>query len=882
MGSRKNKGEKHNDAGQVRTDAFSETGLRFGSDSGLKGVALWNWDFQTGLLTFSPEWRRMMRLNASDPLQYVHDDWLEKVHAEDRKDVLAISEKTVLGEYEDVNVFFRMLREDGCWAWLLVWGRLGRKENGNPGSAMGTITDISALRVDAKFQHGNLGVGDNAYHAMLENSPDLLVRMDRELFPLYINPVVSRYMGRNRDEYTYSDTLEDLRMDPNQLAFLKEKVEWVFANRCSVRETISFLDAFGRQITGEYAFWPEFDCEGNVISAMSQFRDLTEQVEAEKSANHNARRLDALYRLSQMGEAPEGEVMRFVLDCTIELTGSQTGFVFIPHQGLSDPGRLGWLAGEQRFYGDNVRIKPSFLAGMAALGAVESDPASYRRFLNGDGKQPVIESQEGVYEIMRSAIVPVIEDDRIVCLVGVGNKEKDYVESDLQQLEMFISGAWLMLRRHDYFRELRFAKEAAEHANQVKDEFLANVSHELRTPLNGLLSMMQLMEYMPLSDEQREYIRAANLSGHALLRIISDILDYSRMAHGKMELSNEVFDLKQTIQSTLSLFRGEAEQKQLRFTTTLDNQIPQKLMGDDARVRQIVFNLVGNALKFTETGGITIACRLLGIDEQDRKVRVLLIVQDTGIGIPREQQVRIFEAFTQVDSSSTRKYAGTGLGLGIVKQLVNLMNGAVRLESEIGKGTSIFCELEFEQPALAPQNLASATKVEDEENVPLDILVAEDDSVSRFAINSFLKRLGHRAVCVDNGSEAIGALKLYPFHCLLTDIQMPDMDGMELAARIRENKVDGIFASDATRTLVQKVFPDAALAERPIDSGIAIIAVSAHAMAGDRERFLKRGMDDYISKPVVAEELAATLNRQVPKLMKKGQLPSAAKQKTNA
>lgn len=847
-------------------------GMRFDSNSGLKGGALWRHVLCSNSLTLSPEWRNIMRLEGFGPVEHSYEDWATKVHVEDIKELKEIVEQAARGEREDVNVIFRMQREDGCWAWLLAWGKLERGLDGKALDIHGTVTDISALRADPKFQHGNLGVGDSAYHAMLENSPDLLVRMDRELFPLYINPVVSRYMGREAHEYSFSEDLEELKLDPDHLLFLKENVEYVFERKKSVREMVSFIDAFGHEVTGEYSFWPEFDAEGNVISAMTQFRDLTEQVEAEKSARHNARRLDALYRLSQMVDSPEEEVMRFVLHCMIDLTGSRSGFVFIPRNAIDEPGQVAWSAGDQRFYSTNFSLKGSFLDGLRLKGAKEGDCASYRLLLNGKGDVPVIDSLEEVFDIYRAAIAPICEEEKLVCLVGVGNKGKDYVEADLKQLEMFISGAWLVLRRHAHFRDLRIAKEAAEHANRVKDEFLANVSHELRTPLNGLLSMLQLMEAMPLSDELLEYIRAANLSGNALLRIISDILDYSRMAHGKMELRKEVFSLKQTIESTLSLFKGEAKQKDLDFFYVIDERIPDRLMGDDARVRQIVFNLVGNALKFTDKGAISVECLYADKSQGKDRAQVVFKVTDTGIGIPGEQQSRIFDAFTQVDSSSTRKYAGTGLGLSIVKHLVALMNGAISLESEVGVGTRISCALEFDLPSLARDAAPSSLQLPGGAAVPLDVLVAEDDSVSRFALRSFLRRLGHRAVCVDNGAEAIGALKLYPFHCLLTDIQMPDMDGMELAERVRRNEVSDVPVTERIRDLLQEAFPDKTLRESPIDVEIAIVAVSAHAMAGDRERFLQRGMNDFISKPVVADELAACLNKIASELVENGRL----------
>lgn len=841
--------------------------LCFDNDSGLCGVALWHFDLKRGVLRFSPEWRGLTHQTKDVPLEYKYETWADAIHEEDRKELHELLEALRTGASAKYSAVFRMQREDGCWAWFLVWAAVSQFENGKPMHLCGTVTDISALRSDNKFQHGNLGVGNAAYHAMLENSPDLLVRMDRELFPLYINPVVTRYMGRQAHEFSYSENVEELGMDPRQLEFLKENVDYVFDHGKATRKMVSFIDYAGREVTGEYSFWPEFDADGRVVSAMTQFRDLTEQIEAQKSAQFNEQRLTALYTLTQMGEAPSEELMRFVLQNLIELTGSKSGFIFIPDNDISGPGRMAWSIKNQNFYDEHIPDNHVLVGILSDMGIVVEDPSHWRCIVNGDGRTPVYLAPEASMSVMRMALVPITESGQGVCLAGVVNKEIEYTEADLKQIELFIIGAWLNIRRHEHIRELRVAKEAAEYANKVKSEFLANVSHELRTPLNGLLSMLQLMDYMPLSEEQREYIRAANLSGNALLRIISDILDFSRMENGKMKLQSDNFDLKQTVSSSLSLFKGEAEQKGLKFFQSIDASIPDQLMGDDARVRQILFNVVGNALKFTEKGSIQVDCVRSQEESPSGRIKVLLTVLDSGIGIPREQQNRIFEAFTQVDSSTTRRYPGTGLGLGITKHLVSLMNGSINLESEEGKGTRVTCILEFALPAqkLKQVNGKSAAK-KTSAPVALNILVAEDDSVSRFAIRSFLLRMGHHPVCVTNGTEAIEALKLHPFHCLLTDIQMPDMDGMELVRRIREGNVADIPATDATRKLIENSFPGIVVKEEPIDRGIAVVAVSAHAMAGDKERFLREGMDFYISKPVVAEELSQTLGKLVNQL----------------
>jgi CheY-like chemotaxis protein/anti-sigma regulatory factor (Ser/Thr protein kinase) len=316
------------------------------------------------------------------------------------------------------------------------------------------------------------------------------------------------------------------------------------------------------------------------------------------------------------------------------------------------------------------------------------------------------------------------------------------------------------------------------------------------------------------------------------------------------------------------LFTSEAESRGLALRLSIDEAVPDRLMADAARVRQILFNLLGNALKFTEQGEISIALSLVPPPEHcgqpETSARVALTVRDTGIGIPQSKQDIVFQPFTQVDSSSTRKHTGAGLGLGIVKRIIKLMGGEIRLESEEGRGTSVSCLTDFALPEAGAQ---AGYKADQNADAPpaLDILVAEDDEVSRFAMKAFLRKAGHRPWCVGNGRQALEALQLRRFHCLFTDIQMPDMDGLEVVRRIRSGRLEDVSPSPELRHLLEEQDREQPGAARPadataaMDSGIAIVVVSAHAMSGDRERFLSAGVDHYISKPILMAELLKVL-----------------------
>jgi CheY-like chemotaxis protein len=322
-----------------------------------------------------------------------------------------------------------------------------------------------------------------------------------------------------------------------------------------------------------------------------------------------------------------------------------------------------------------------------------------------------------------------------------------------------------------------------------------------------------------------------------MLTLINDILDFSKVEAGKMTLELQPFDLRQLIQSTVKFMTPRAASKHIAFNTSLDG-LPQVVMGDPTRLQQVLLNLIGNAIKFTEFGSVTVH----GITESetDTHVSVLLSVTDTGIGLSDEQAKRLFQPFNQADSSTTRKYGGTGLGLAICKRLVELMKGEIGLESALGQGARFWMRLVFEKKATlpAPRNNAPAekTSARNARNTQKHtILVVEDSSVNQKVVVLQLKELGYRADAVANGNEAIEALERVPYSLVLMDCYMPEMDGYTATAKIRAGEKDG------HRT--------------------PIIAMTANVMSGDRSKCLAAGMDDYLSKPIKTEDLRAILDR---------------------
>lgn len=687
-------------------------------------------------------------------------------------------------------------------------------------------------KAEAALRKGDeaLRESEERFRVAVKNSSFIPSQADRELRYRWIfNPDpdfdVSSVLGKRDDE------LEDSE-GTRQLMALKRRVLETGIGAC---EEISFARSSGVK-TYDFAIEPLRDADGAVAGLTSAAFDIT----ARKRAEEALARSEARFRLLSdtagrllSSDDPQGLIEELCRDVMMELD-CQAFFNFLVDESA---GRL-HLNACAGIHEEEARRIEWLDYGVAVCGCAAREG---HRIIVEDIPNTADPRTElvGSYGIRAYCCHVLVAQGRLIGTLSFGTKSRPaFTDGEVEVMRTVADQVAAAMQRIEANRELREAKELAEAASRAKSDFLTRMSHEIRTPMNGIMGMTELALMEPaLPQRAHDFLVLSKQSSRGLLEIINDILDIARIEAGRTELNEKPFDLVISVRDLLTPLRLLAERKGMRLIERLSEEIPGSVVGDDGRLRQVLTNLVGNAIKFTEQGEVEVSVHLSGEPAAPGRTRLVFAIRDTGIGIPPENISMVFDSFSGATRSTHVKYGGTGLGLSIARQLVELMGGRIWAESAPGRGSLFQFTAEFglvvaktSRPAVEPPSLPGVEH-------GLRVLVAEDNPLNQVYARESLRRLGHDVVLVPDGEEAARVLSRERFDLVLMDVQMPKRNGDEVTRLIRAGGVEGC----------------------PAD--VPVIALTAHAVDGDRERFLAAGMDDYLAKPFDPDGLADVLRR---------------------
>jgi PAS domain S-box-containing protein len=663
---------------------------------------------------------------------------------------------------------------------LLVHNVPFRDIDGTP-VVLAAAMDISEMK---RIEEA-LNESENLYRTLINNMPDIVMRFDRQLRRRFVSQNIEEYSGYP-PEHFIGKTNSELDMPEDLSRFMDEHIAKVFETGESLGTELH-VNWRGRSFRFDWRLFPERDADGAVQTVFSVHRDITRQ--------HLMEREYQLLFNGMLDGFASHEIIYDEAGNPVDYRFLRVNPAFERLTGLRAPDILGRTIREV-FPG----IESYWLETYGKV-ALSGEPVAFENYAKELGKHFSV-----------SAFCPA-------------PRRLATIFSDVTD-------------RVNTARALVEAKEMAESASRVKSEFLANMSHEIRTPLNGIMGMLQLLRTGDLTEEQAEYAAYGIEASRRLTRLLTDILDLSRIEAGKLDIREGPLNLRDIMSGLEQMFAVAARSKGLTLDFNVPDDLPERLYGDDTRIQQVLINLIGNAIKYTEQGRVGVEVMVLPRRRPDT-VHVLFMISDTGIGIPDDKLGAIFEHFTQVSSGLTRHHQGAGLGLAISKRMVSLLGGTMAVDSTAGLGTRFSLCVPL-RPAEDISTARVARIAEPSSTAPsLKILLAEDDRVNSLAVTGLLKRMGHRVRAVDNGEMALTALRGEPFDLVLMDIQMPVMDGVQATRAIREGEVG------------------------PDKTAIPIIAMTAYAMKGDRENFLGKGMTDYIAKPLDKADLESAIRRTV-------------------
>jgi len=698
--------------------------------------------------------------------------------------------------------------------------------------------DIILDTVERKRSAEALRRSQEMLQSVIDNIPQLIFWKDRNSVYLGCNKLFATAAGLAHPEQIIGKIDRDLPWTP-------EETEWYLlcdrrvmeSNRAELHIAETQVRADGKKTWLDTCKIPLHDGHGKVTGVIGTVEDITDRKQAEEELTQHRNHFEHLVKertaeLIKVKEQAEN---------AIKVSQQQRDFLHTLMETIPAPmfykDNQGRYSGCNAAFATYVGVPKNTLIGKTVFDMAPVDIATeYHQkdleLLRNPGTQnytwKVLRADGDLRDVIFDKATIHDHDCGVVGLIGI------------------ITDITEMVR----------AKKTAEIASQAKSEFLANMSHELRTPLTGVVGMSNLLLSTRLNSEQHQYAETVVTCAETLLTVINDVLDFSKIEAGKMDFDDIDFDLGLIMENLRKIIGFQAERKGLRLLQSIDPSVPLLLRSDPARLHQILLNLATNAVKFTDSGQVDIKVTL--ISETTAQAKLHFQVSDTGIGISPDQFHRLFQSFSQLDGSASRKFGGTGLGLAISKRLVTMMGGDIGVDANQDGGATFWFEADFKKQVISasmPHHPDSSTK----QQMPgtyeqkACILLAEDNSITQTLALHVLKNIGYNVVAVENGRQAVQAWQRQAFDLILMDIQMPEMDGFEATQFIREREALLCNNSGNTRSPV--------LADHLPKQHIPIIAFTAHAMVGDQGKCLAAGMDDYITKPIIPEILSSKINQ---------------------